>query len=507
MAVCSTAQYFHSLVSDLLALVNSDVLKENGNRLKQQDVSQQPPLSAAYVNLKHIDEQPFMRLREEFMVSAKKLRGIVRAMMKEMREGLANDKNDSPIKMLPSYFTARPRGDEVGSYYSLDVGGTNFRVCEVMLEGGGRVRLRQHKHVITQEMKAIPAEKLFDKFAQYVLGFLRRHYLDPTIHRPLGLTFSFPVEQTSLNSGTVIQWNKGFTCPGAVGNNVSELVNKALKRNGVNMSISALVNDTVGTLISHAYSDPQANVAVVLGTGSNAAYFEDMRNITKFGMDKNAGEQKEMIINTEWGGYDDTKVLPIISYDILIDKNSVNPGKQIFEKLISGMYLGEIVRYVINDLHSRKELFKGNLSDDLRQPYAFDTAYMSRIERDHSAELLDTRTVLESVFNQQDTTYRDRSIIKHVCQLVAIRSARLSAAGIAAIVTKINRLHDCTVVVDGSLFEGYPHFANRVRDTLYDILGASSENIILDQAKDGSGRGSAIAAALLKNISDTSAER
>ena len=38
------------------------------------------------------------------------------------------------------------------------------------------------------------------------------------------------------------------------------------------------------------------------------------------------------------------------AYDDIVDRNSVNPGKQRFEKMIAGMYLGEIVRLVLLDL-------------------------------------------------------------------------------------------------------------------------------------------------------------
>jgi hypothetical protein len=72
-------------------------------------------------------------------------------------------------------------------------------------------------------------------------------------------------------------------------------------------------------------------------------------------------------------------------------------------------------------------------------------------------------------------------IVRTVCELVGKRAARLSAAGVAAIVTKINRLDGCTVAVDGSLFELYPHFANRMRDALRELLGMSSENVVLEQ--------------------------
>lgn len=52
-----------------------------------------------------------------------------------------------------------------------------------------------------------------------------------------------------------------------------------------------------------------------------------------------------MIINIEWGAFDNEKaVLPVTAYDNALDVATENPGKQIFEKMISGMYLGEISR-------------------------------------------------------------------------------------------------------------------------------------------------------------------
>ncbi len=94
------------------------------------------------------------------------------------------------------------------------------------------------------------------------------------------------------------------------------------------------------------------------------------------------------------------------------------------------------------------------------------------------------------------TTVEDRRIVKRVCELIGTRAARLSAAGVAALVTKINRLDGCTVAIDGSVFEHYPHFGNRMRDALYDLLGLTASNIILEQARDGSGQGAALIAAL-----------
>jgi hexokinase len=48
-------------------------------------------------------------------------------------------------------------------------------------------------------------------------------------------------------------------------------------------------------------------------------------------------------------------------------------------------------------------------------------------------------------------------------------------------VTKINKLDGVTIAMDGSLYELYPHFANRMRDALREMLGLSAENVVLEQ--------------------------
>jgi hexokinase len=55
--------------------------------------------------------------------------------------------------------------------------------------------------------------------------------------------------------------------------------------------------------MSHAYSQPNTFIGVILGTGTNAAYVESMDNIVKFNGERIS---REMIINTEWGAVSDT---------------------------------------------------------------------------------------------------------------------------------------------------------------------------------------------------------
>ena len=115
-------------------------------------------------------------------------------------------------------------------------------------------------------------------------------------------------------------------------------------------------------------------------------------------------------------------------------------------------------------------------------------------QRDHSAELVDTSIVLEGLLGLKRTTLEDRTIVKRVCELVGMRAARLSAAAVGAVISKVNCLDGATVGIDGSVFEHYPHFKNRMLDALVELFGFSAQNITLQLARDGSGVGAALIA-------------
>jgi len=121
---------------------------------------------------------------------------------------------------------------------------------------------------------------------------------------------------------------------------------------------------------------------VIFGTGCNAAYMERVGNIPKmknFGIDDDA----EIAINCEWGAFDSFQHehLPRTKYDQIVDETSNKPGEQAFEKLISGRYLGEILRLVICELIDEGTLFLGQNTYKLEIPFSFDTAFLSLMER------------------------------------------------------------------------------------------------------------------------------
>lgn len=68
-------------------------------------------------------------------------------------------------------------------------------------------------------------------------------------------------------------------------------------------------------------------VRLLTGTGSNACYMEEMRNVEMVD-----GDEGRMCINMEWGAFGDNGCLDDIrtEYDRAVDDFSLNPGKQRF---------------------------------------------------------------------------------------------------------------------------------------------------------------------------------
>ena len=141
----------------------------------------------------------------------------------------------------------------------------------------------------------------------------------------VGFCFSFPVQQTSVSSGKLLRWTKGYTNPGAVGSDPAKLLGDAFRRRvcptyaqsafvwqrdtcsshpghlhhsssmqgqvlgsrlddtllsmlqcavqGIQANVGALINDTVGVLAAVRYIDGTDTIAsVIMGTGKPLRY-------------------------------------------------------------------------------------------------------------------------------------------------------------------------------------------------------------------------------------------
>ncbi|XP_069030171.1 hexokinase HKDC1-like isoform X4 [Embiotoca jacksoni] len=444
-----------------------------------------------------------------FRLSQEQLQ-LVKAKMRAGLEAGLKSKGSSAIKMLPSFVCHTPDGTEYGKYLALDLGGTNFRVLLVNFKGGlqSSTRLYHKIYTIPLEIMQGTGEELFDHIAECISDFLDYMGMKNT-RVPTGFTFSFPCEQTAIDTGTLVSWTKGFKATDCEGHDVVNMLREAIKRLNVSqkefdLDIVAVVNDTVGTMMSCAYEDPECEIGLIAGTGSNVCYMEELRNIEKTEQKGGKTEGDKMCINTEWGGLGDDGSLDdiITPYDTEVNQNSINPGKQRFEKLTSGMYLGEVVRQVLLDLTRGGLLFRGHVTEALKTPGIFQTKYLSQIESDRLA-LLQVRSILQQL--GLDTTCDDSIIVKEVCGAVSRRAAQLCGAGMAAVADKIreNRGLDhlnITVGVDGALYKLHPHFSRILRETTGAL--APQCKVTFMPSEEGSGKGAALITAVARKTQE-----
>ncbi|KAG7599722.1 Hexokinase N-terminal [Arabidopsis suecica] len=430
------------------------------------------------------------------------LRNVANAIADDMRAGLAVE-GGGDLDMILTYVDALPSGNEEGLFYALDLGGTNFRVRSVQLGGKKKrvVATESEQISIPQKLMIGTREELFGFIASKLASFVAkekpgRFRLEEGRKREIGFTFSFPVKQTSIDSGTLIKWTKGFKVSGMEGKNVVACLNEAMEAHGLDMRVSALVNDGVGTLAGARYSDEDVMIGVILGTGTNACYVEQKHAIPKLQSKSSSGTT---IINTEWGGF--SKVLPQTIFDQEMDAKSPNRGEHLYEKMISGMYLGEIVRRVLLQMCETSDLFGQFVPVKLSTPFELRTEHLCKMQEDTTDDLQTVGSVLYNIL-EVEANLKERRRVVEVCDTVVKRGGRLAGAGIVAILEKIEeetkRMGSgkrTVVAMDGALYEKYPQYRQYMQDALVELLGDKLSHIAIKHTKDVSGLGAALLAA------------
>lgn len=446
-------------------------------------------------------------------LSKVQLNKVMSLLQIEMEKGLAAATHaDADIKMFPTYVCSLPDGTERGDILALDLGGTNFRVLLVNLDSG-EIKMKSKVFVIPQSIMTGSGTQLFDHIATCLASFIFSENLFNRPALPLGFTFSFPCRQNGLASATLSTWTKGFDCEGVVGKDVVALLQDAInKRNDIKVNVLALVNDTVGTLMASAYSCQNTRIGLILGTGSNACYVESLSNIGTLSADTNNNSKNsssgQMVVNMEWGAFGDNGCLDFMrtSYDYEVDSCSLNPNKQVYEKMMSGMYMGEIVRLIILDLYEKEVLFVGHRDQEWQTDYrqalytkgSFYTKYVSEIETDSGITFSRTTSVLEQM-GIDKPTYDDCALVKYVCKLVSRRAAQLAACGLSVLLNRMQR-SNTTIAVDGSLYRFHPKFKKIMEKTMQILVNPDCKyKMVLSM--DGSGKGASLVAAVEKRIS------
>ncbi|CAG0885823.1 unnamed protein product [Cyprideis torosa] len=421
-----------------------------------------------------------------------------------IKEGLGKSSNSTAsVKCFPTFVRDLPNGtvttcsgiifiSETGKFLALDLGGTNFRVLLIEL-GPQRFSMESKIFAVPKSVMLGSGEGLFDHIADCLGTFMKEHGVEDE-KLPLGFTFSFPCSQEGLTRARLVTWTKGFNCAGVEGEDVVRLLREAVARKEhVNIDVLAVLNDTTGCLMSCAWKERNTYIGVIIGTGTNACYMERLENVETWNSDEPGAPQ--VIINTEWGAFGENSELDFIrtKWDNEIDSNSLNPGKHIYEKMISGMYMGELARLVLVDLAEQGLIFQGLNCEELMEKDRFYTKYISEIEGDKKGDYHNARLVLEEL-GLDDATNEDCENMRYVCECVSRRAAFLVSAGIATLLNRMGR-PSTMVAVDGSVYRFHPHVHNLMMMKIGELVNPGIKFDLM-LSEDGSGRGAALVAAV-----------
>ncbi|KAF2873354.1 hexokinase-2 [Massariosphaeria phaeospora] len=396
--------------------------------------------------------------------------------------------------------TALPTGKEKGKFLSIDVGGTNLRVGFVELMGEiekdakdersqpvQKIRRSHEKNwPIEEHLKMDQAEDLFTWIGDCISNVIKDALSDTpvteSVESPfgqellLGITFSFPMEQTRLSEAKLLPMGKGFamSCdlnlgkmllagyarhlvePRLNGQTVGGDENPSNKRRKLSrlprLRIAAITNDTVATFTSLAYAvkaAPNSRVAMglIVGTGTNATVPMKIQELhpskKKYLADP---ENVDMVvINTEWTirGTDQPLVDLNIKtkWDLEISEKCETPHFQPFEYMTAGRYLGEIVRLVFVDLISNDP--GAQLPPALGKKNAVPTKFLSEVlARADDGTLI--RELEKNYASSQSAFWTSTKVelIRDIAHAVQQRSAALIAA---ACVGLLDCVHDISL--------------------------------------------------------------
>lgn len=444
---------------------------------------------------------------KSFILDDTTLRKIKDLFMHDIKTGLCKATNDKAVvKCWITYVQSLPSGCETGKFLALDLGGKNVRVLCIYLQGQSDFRMDSKTYEIPEKLLVGPGEDLFDHIAECLAKFMKTIAVKPDENLPLGFTFSFPVIQNGLVKGNLVAWTKGFNCHGVVGRDVVELLREAIDRRGdINVGITALLNDTTGTLMSCGWKNRNCKIGLIVGTGSNACYLEQVKYINTYEPEPD-NRLPTMIINCEWGAFGDNGTLEFVrtKYDKEVDDVAHNRGHQLFEKMVAGMYLGELVRKIMLDCCQAGALFLSEESEQLRKENSFKTKFISQIEEENHGSHIIMKAILE-MMGYKSPTDGDCENVRYICECVSGRSAHLVSSNLACL---IDRIGDPYVVVgiNGSVYRNHPHYHNLLVNKTK-VLARPEHKFELMLSEDGSGRGAALVAAVAVSIKSKELER
>lgn len=419
---------------------------------------------------------------------------LVTSFITEMNDGLKG--KNSSLMMYPSRIGIKNDAKiEETTVLAIDAGGTNFRAALVRIDDTGKPEILQNPGIVKFTMPGIEYEISKDKFFKQVIEKLK---VFKDKYDKIGFCFSYATEmqlKKELNGcqiidGKLVKWSKGIKAPELVGLMLGENLLSYLK---VNKGLVVL-NDTVAALMAGKgeMKGYGSYIGFILGTGTNTSYIELNSNIPK---EPFLNPKEYQIINIESGNFNKIILSDIdkeLDRQLSVETNDY--GSQVFEKTISGRYLGQMLEFVIKRA-AEQGLFSKETCEKI-------------IAKDNPFDLCTTEVVSYFISNKIPladlfTTKKDKDIAAGIINDMLERAAVFVAGNIAAVILKTGKgktpVDKVLIVADGSTFFKFSDYNKKVEKHLkkcfallketryYDIIDAQIDDINL--------KGAAIAAA------------
>ena len=415
--------------------------------------------------------------RQMVSAAAYDAEALLEGFLSEMRKGL--DGGDSSLEMIPSYVGTGGQVPASRPVAVIDAGGTNLRIGIARFDESG---VPVFSDFIRQPMPGRDREVSAREFYAVLAGALeplKEHFEN------IGFCFSYPAEILPDLDGRLLHWTKEIKIPELVGRRIGAGLVQALEERGVSGTKVVVLNDTVAALLAGLAHGQRfgasSYIGFILGTGTNTAYVERNENIGKLGGLPPGGSQ---VVNVESGGFAAFDRGP---FDRSLDEQSEDPGSHIFEKAISGAYLGPLALEVMQAL-ADEEVFSPAAAVALSLMKELPTAHISNL-----AEGGEDTGVLES----EAFSDADREVMKTVFVAVVDRAALLTAVNLAAAVVKSGEgkdpEHPVCINIDGTTYYKTHRLEERVRGYLDALLAPRGLHVRRVRVDDAPAVGAAIA--------------
>jgi hexokinase len=397
----------------------------------------------------------------------------VKVFIEEMQQGL---EGKSTLDMIPTFIEVKNNIPVDKPVIVIDAGGTNFRCASIRFNEKKEPLIENmRKHIMPGVEKEVTKEEFFDVMAYYIRDIIN-------ISQKIGFCFSYPTEILPNKDGKLLRFAKEIKIKQVLGETIGQNLNLGLQRIGLPDKQAIILNDTVASLLSGIKYKNRAfsgYIGFILGTGTNCCYIEKNSNIKKRN-DLNLNESQ--IINCESGGFGKFEKGAI---DIAFDNSTSNPGVHVFEKFISGAYLGSLSLLTLQTA-AKDGLFSKNTADGIAN-----LKNLGTIEINDFMYYPYGYNRIANICKKGES--RDVQLVYYICDNIIERAAKLSAINLSAMAVK----SDCNstpdkpicIVAEGTTFYNLKSLKSRTEfylkqylenelEVYYDIISVDNATLI-----------------------------